>query len=148
VTPCEYAEHTQHAFDSYCKKVVKLRAHKYYVSIRNRQNKVSLFSDLTKSELAKLAKLAELITSDIYFASEFVFAVLNVKIGIADHILGKALSMLQPDKRDIILQYYFFGLNDKEVAENLRLNRRTVTQRRNNSLKILRRFMEDAADEE
>lgn len=48
-------EHKQHAFDSYCKKVLKYEAYNGYREISRCQKYEALFSELSEEELAQLA---------------------------------------------------------------------------------------------
>ena len=53
--PDRHYEHKQHAFDSYCKKVLKYEAYNGYREISRRQKYEALFSELSGGELAQLA---------------------------------------------------------------------------------------------
>src|SRR5699024_3893977 len=53
--PDRHYEHKQHAFDSYCKKVLKYEAYNGYREISRRQKYEALFSELSEEELAQLA---------------------------------------------------------------------------------------------
>ena len=53
--PDRHYEHKQHAFDSYCKKVLKYEAYNGYREISRRQKCEALFSELSEEELAQLA---------------------------------------------------------------------------------------------
>ena len=53
--PDRHYEHKQHAFDSYCKKVLKYEAYNGYREISRRQKCEALFSELSEEKLAQLA---------------------------------------------------------------------------------------------
>jgi len=55
---------------------------------------------------------------------------------------------LPEQRRDIILLYYFLGLNDREIAELLNVLYRTISYQRTSSLKKMRKIMEGFIDEE
>ena len=59
----------------------------------------------------------------------------------------RTLKTLPKDRLEIILLYYFLGMNDPEIAAHLNLLRRTVAYRRTSSLQELKKFMEGNADE-
>ena len=46
-----------------------------------------------------------------------------------------------------ILLYYFFGMTDVEIAELLKVPRSTVQYRRTSSFELLKRYLEERADE-
>jgi RNA polymerase sigma factor (sigma-70 family) len=132
----EHEEHKRHTFDSYCKKMLKYAARTYYGKLQERVGRETSFSDLTTRELAKLT------VTDAYFADEYVFDVLGATVDVSDGDLAEALSALSADRRDIVLMSYFFDMTDKEIAERLNLNRRTVAHKRTSSLRLLKNLME------
>jgi RNA polymerase sigma factor (sigma-70 family) len=131
-----HEEDKRHAFDSYCKKVLKYAARTYYGKLRERGEREVTFSDMTARELAGLA------VEDEYFTDEYVFTVFGESIGVSDSELGEALTALPADRREIVLMSYFFDMTDREIAEKLNMARRTVAYRRTSSLQELKKFME------
>ena len=53
--PNRYYEHKQHAFDSYCKKVLKCEACNGYRQISRRQKRFTSLEELSEAEMAQLA---------------------------------------------------------------------------------------------
>ena len=92
-------EHKQHAFDSYCKKVLKYEAYNGYREISRRQKCEALFSELSEEELAQLA------VYDRYSWEYTAFPVGGAVILIEDDRLAEALNALPQNNRDIFLMY-------------------------------------------
>ena len=53
------------------------------------------------------------------------------------HLRNKELSLL----------YYFFSMTDAEIAELMKVPRSTVQYRRTSSFELLKRYLEERADE-
>ena len=134
-------EHVRHAFDCYCKKVLKFKARDCYAQLNRRNEHEISFSELSDRELTSLS------ATDRYFADDHVFSVNGENIDITDGELAEALNGLPKDRRDIILLSYFFDITDKEIGQRLSLVRRTVTYRRTSSLLELKKSMEEKFDE-
>ena len=50
-------------------------------------------------------------------------------------------------KRQAVLLYYFFDMTDVEIAELMKVPRSTVQYRRTSSFELLKRYLEERADE-
>ena len=55
MTPDRHYEHKQHAFDSFCKKVLKCEAYNGYREISRRQSREVAFSELPEDSMEQLA---------------------------------------------------------------------------------------------
>lgn len=64
-----HEESKQHAFDSFCKKVLKHEARDYYDELKRLRNRAVIFSDLCEKEINQL------YTNDKYFDTEQNFNV-------------------------------------------------------------------------
>ena len=62
--------------------------------------------------------------------------------------LADALHSLPEDKRNAVLLYYFFDMSDAEIAKLCDVPRSTVQYRRTSSFELLKKFLEDCADDE
>ena len=126
----------QHAFDAYCKRLVKNEAvniqHEY---ARQGEREVS-FSDLTPREAQSLQCL------DHYASEQQTFPILNMTVEIENENLGRALTTLSPERRVIVLSAYILDMSDTEIAKRLQLHRSTVQYRRTSALKELRKLLE------
>ena len=54
---------------------------------------------------------------------------------------------LPQEKRQAVLLYYFFNMTDVEIAEAMKIPRSTVQYRRTSSFELLKRYLEERADE-
>ena len=134
-------EHKEHTFDSYCKRILKNESSDYHRRMNVRRQYGIPFAMLPQETLAQLA------VWDEYFKDTYHFEARGFEIFIADGLLAEALKTLPQDRLEIVLLYYFLGMNDKEIAAHLNLMRRTVAYRRTSSLQELKKFMEGKADE-
>lgn len=139
--PNSQEEHKEHTFDSFCKKILKHEARDYYKHLQYRREHEISISELSGEELEQFA------VWDRYFEDTYLFEVMGFEIAVADELLAEALKSLPQDRLDIILLSYFLGMSDPEIAEHLNLVRRTVAYRRTSSLQILKKYMEENADE-
>ena len=61
---------------------------------------------------------------------------------ITAKLLAEALRSLPEEKRNAVLLYYFFEMNDAEIAKLLNVSRSTVQYRRTSSFELLKRYLE------
>ncbi|MCO7026224.1 sigma-70 family RNA polymerase sigma factor [Tetragenococcus halophilus] len=104
--------HIRHAFDSFCKKVVRneaLNIQKKYARFRQRQ--ISM-------EILKQKGLdTEFYYSEPNMNSSGSFIVLGIKIFISNEELSNAIAALSSLRQEIILMSFFIGLNDREIGD-------------------------------
>jgi RNA polymerase sigma factor (sigma-70 family) len=143
VKPKSHEQDKRHAFDSFCKKVLKNEARNVYLAIKRQRDREVFFSELSARELNQLS------VTDKYFAAEQVFNVLGDDIIVCDETIAEALRSLPEQRRDIILLSYFLELSDGEIGEKLDLIRSTVQYQRTSTLRELRKLLEvDIANEQ
>ena len=142
MSPKQHEIHKQHAFDCYCKKILKNEACNIQKEYANRRNKEISFDELSAKELESLS------ATDEYFAEEYIFSVLDGKISVKNEQLAKALQALPERKRDSVLLSYFLDMTDREIAEKMNMVRKTVQYQRTSSLKQLRKRLEESSDEQ
>lgn len=130
-----HEESKQHAFDSFCKKVLKHEARDYYDELKRQRNREVIFSDLSEKEINQL------YTNDKYFDTEQNFNVLGLDVIVTDDVIAEVLQSLSERKRDIILLYYFFELSDREIGDKLNMLRATVQYQRTSTLRQLKNLM-------
>jgi RNA polymerase sigma factor (sigma-70 family) len=85
---------------------------------------------------------------DEYFEEERQFKALGFSVTIKSELLAEALRHLPERQRDIIMRYYFFGMNDREIGETSGEVRNIVSYQRNAALEKLRKIMEGLQNEE
>lgn len=129
-------------FNGFCKKVLKNEAIDAIRENRTRSRREVTFSDLSPQEENQL------YTCDQYFVNdeaEKSFFVAGREITAKQ--LADALRSLPEEKRQAVLLYYFFDMTDVEIAELMKIPRSTVQFRRTSSFELLKRFLEEKADE-
>ena len=136
VKPNSHEQSKRHAFDSFCKKILKHEARDYYDELKSQRNREVSFSDLSAKEMD------ELYTEDRYFVTEQIFNVLGLDVIVTDDVIAEALESLPERKRDIILLSYFLELSDREIGDKLNMLRSTVQYQRTSTLQQLKNFME------
>lgn len=134
--PNNHEESKQHAFDCFCKKILKHEARDYYDELKRQRSRETTFSDLSAKEMDQL------YTVDKYFATERIFNVLGLDIVVVDDVIAEALKSLSERKRDIILLSYFLELSDREIGDKLNMLRSTVQYQRTSTLQQLKKIME------
>ena len=142
MNPNNYELDKQHAFDAFCKKVLRNDVRNYYDEMKRLRDKEVSFSELSERELEQLS------TTDKYFATEQTFNVLGNDVIVTDESIAEALRNLPERNRDIILLSYFLELSDREIGKKLNLIRSTVQYQRTSTLRELKKIMEEEnADE-
>jgi len=136
VKPNKNQQSKQHAFDSFCKKILKHEARDFYDELKRQRSREVSFSDLSVNQLEQL------YTEDKYFVTEQIFSVLGLDVIVTDDVIAEALQSLPEYKRDIILLSYFLELSDREVGDKLNMLRSTIQYQRKNTLRQLKNFME------
>jgi len=142
VNPTSHEQNKRHAFDSFCKRVLKNEVRDYYDEIKRLREKEVSFSELSAQELERLA------TTDKYFSTEQIFNVLGLDVIVNSESIAAALKNLPERKRDIILLSYFLELSDTEIGKKLNLIRSTVQYQRTSTLKVLKKVMEEESVDE
>ena len=128
-------------FDSFCKTLLKNEMIDYERARSYRQKHEVSFSELTQEELSRLN------TEDDYIAESEVFRVLDYDVEVKDELISEALKYLPEKKRNVILLSYFLEMSDADIAREMSLVRSTIHEHRTRSLEILRKIMEEKADE-
>ena len=129
------------AFNGFCKRTLKHEAINAHKQTKRQQLREVTFSDLAPHEENQL------YTLDTYFENEAAEAFNVGGKKITPKLLSDALHSLPEDKRKAVLLYYFFEKSDVEIAEELNVPRSTVQYRRTSSFELLKRYLEEHADE-
>ena len=134
-------EDIQKVFDCYCKKILRNEAiniQKHYQRMNDLQ--ISL-SELTPEQLAQLS------ISDEYSTDYDLYKVMGYDVKIKNELLSEALQELSEEERFILL-LYGLGFNDGEIADLLKLVRRTVNYKRQKGFEKIRKKMEEKQHDE
>lgn len=132
-------QNKQHAFDAYCKRIVKNEAINIQLEYERQSQQEVSFSELSQQELQRLQNLQHI---DCYAPDRKVFDVMNIPVEIKDGGLAWVLSTLTVERRNIVLLFYFADMKDGEIAKRLRLKRSTVQYQRTSILEELRKLLE------
>lgn len=125
----------QHAFDSYCKKVLKNEARDRYKEHRRIREHEVFLGELSEAELGLL------FTMDEYFKNETTFEVGGMPIIVGDDKIAAALEQLDDRRRSIVLLSYFLEQTDREIGEAMGMIRATVQYQRKKALQDLRNLL-------
>ena len=129
----------QHAFDAYCKRVVKNEAINIQLEYDRQSKHEVSFSELSQRELQKVRGLQHV---DHYAPDRQIFLVQNMGFEIRDGDLARALSTLTEKRLSIILFSFFMNLKDEQIAKRLQLSRSVVQRNRTSTLEELRKLLE------
>ena len=135
-------ERIRHQFDTFCKKVLRGEARTIY-----KQQKRLAAHEISLADFSEDGAYLLSIEDDYIFDSQ-KFNVLGFDINIKNELLVEALRLLPEQQRDILLLYYFLGMNDREIGELLNVLQRSINYKRTSSLKRLKKIMEEFTDEE
>ena len=83
------------------------------------------------------------MTVDVYRPYCKKYRVLGNIVCVYDAILGEILQHITPNRREIILLYYFLGFSESEIGRMLHIDHKTVGYRRTAALQRLRELLED-----
>ena len=129
-------------FQSFCKRVLHNEACNAHEEIRRRRAKEVSFSDLA------LHEERQLYTLDKYFqAEEAEPSYQQAGKKITPKLLLEAIRTLPEEKRKAIMLYYFEGMTDVEIGKLFNTSRSTIQYRRTSSFEILKKYLEEHADE-
>ncbi|MGX4601413.1 RNA polymerase sigma factor [Faecalimicrobium sp. JNUCC 81] len=130
-------KYKQHAFDSYCKKIIKNEARNIYKEFERKSKREISLEQLTMKDIDKISISPE------YFFEESSIKCKEEIIQINDEHIMEIIMNLPEKQRSIILFSYCFNMSDSEIAEELNLVRRTVSRYRNKALIELRKYLEE-----
>lgn len=127
----------RHAFDAYCKRLVKNEAVNIHQEYARRRKREVTFSELNQQERMKLQYI------DQYAPERQIFPVLDMDIEISNGDLVRALTAITAEQRSVVLLAYLLDMTDEDIGRRLHMSRSTVQYRRTNTLEELRKIMED-----
>lgn len=138
----QFYTYQEQTFDAFTKKVIRNKSidiHREYS--RQAKREISL-SELPIDEINVQATV-----SDVYRPYSKDYLVKNHIVRVYDPLVSDLLQNLTPQRREVILLYYFLDLNDAEIGRLLQIDNTTVKYRRMTSLKILKEMLEEQEDE-
>ncbi|HGF7434816.1 TPA: RNA polymerase sigma factor [Enterococcus faecium] len=128
--------HIRHAFDSFCKKVVRneaLNIQKKYARFRQRQISMEILQQKGLS--------TEFYYSEPNLNSSGSFIVLGIKVSISNEELANAIAALPSLRQEIILMSFFIGLNDREIGDIIGKSLGSVWYQRQVALEELGKYL-------
>lgn len=128
-------------FDCYCKKVLRNE----FLDISKKRNKYAQRE--ISLEVLKNKQLNQLFYAPVYEIENTTFVVYDCDCLITDENLEKSLIKLSSIDLEIILLYYFMDMTDREIAQLLNHNRKTINRKRNKSLEKLKEYILGLNDE-
>ena len=132
----------QCVFQSFCKRVLHNEACNAHDEIRRRRKREVSFCDLA------LHEERQLYTTDKYFQAETAEPTYQMAgKEITPKLLLEAIRTLPEEKRTAILLYYFEGMTDVEIGKMFNTSRSTIQYRRTSSFELLKKYLEEHADE-
>ena len=142
VEPNSREFYKQCAFQKFCNTVLHNEACDAHKELHRHKAREVTFSDLPLDEARQLH------TFDEYFKRETAETVFE-KAGkkITPKLLLEAIRTLPEEKRKAIMLYYFEGMTDVEIGKMFNTSRSTIQYRRTSSFEILKKYLEEHADE-
>ena len=133
---------TRCEFNAYCKRALRNELIDACRERKRRQLREVIFSDLTPQEERQL------YTVDKYFQDEEAEPRYQMAgKEITPKLLLEAIRTLPEEKRKAIMLYYFEGMTDVEIGKMFNTSRSTIQYRRTSSFEILKKYLEEHADE-
>ena len=136
MTEIELQEYHVHAFDAFCKRVIRNAA---VDAFRKTKRKQKVEMDIDDPMIAYIHSIQ---THDTYTLYSRTYYVKAQPIVVRDKNLGEALQYIIPQKRAVILLSYFAGYNDTEVANILGVSPTSIARRKKSALLRLRELLE------
>ena len=138
----QFYTYQEQTYDAFTKKVIKNKSidiHREY----SRQAK----REISLSALSLADVNAQASISDVYRPYSKDYSVRNYTVRVYNPLIAELLQNLTPQRREVILLYYFLDLNDAEIGRLLQIDNTTAKYRRNAALRILREMLEEVEDE-
>ena len=142
MTQIELQEYHVHAFDAFCKRVIRNAA---VDAFRKTKRKQKVEMDIDDPMIAYIHSIQ---THDTYTLYSRTYYVKDQPIVVRDKNLGEALQYIIPQKRAVILLSYFAGYNDTEVANILGVSPTSIARRKKSALLRLRELLEVRVNDE
>lgn len=135
------SETIRNQFEVFCMRVLQNEARDCYRELERMGRKTVLFSEMTEEQLNNFSSMEE-------YASDFyLFEVSGYKVKVRNAMIGEAIGKLPKKKQDIILLAFYLDMSEAEIAQYLNLSQSTVHYHKANSLKELKKLMEEEQSE-
>ena len=130
-------------FEAYCKTTIDRAILKGRKAKSKRAECELSLSDLTDALLLSLCANDSPVEDAVQRSVDrpVVFHVRDVEIVVHDPDLGQALAFVPPQKREVLLLYYFADMSDAQIARKLGVSKSAVQRRRVSAENILKKFL-------
>ena len=142
MTKEQFYTYMEQTFDSFTKTVIRNKAIDILREYARQAAREISISDVPPADIEKWASV-----TDTYRLYRKAYNVQNYVVYVYDPVIGELLQKLTPQRRDVILLYYFLELNDVEIGKLLNIDNTTAKYRRLSALERLKRMMEETEDE-
>ncbi|WP_100489210.1 sigma factor-like helix-turn-helix DNA-binding protein [Sporolactobacillus pectinivorans] len=133
----DFQRTTQFQFDYVARKTLIRSKSNYRRSRGRRYNHEALFSEISNIDLKMLPIF------DTYHLDSQMYQVLSFNVEVRNNKIAKALDMLPERKRNTILMFYYLGMSDVEISNELKVNRSTVYRNRHSALENVKTLLEE-----
>ena len=134
-------ETIQNQFEVFCIRVLQNEARDCYRELERMSKKMVLFSEMTAEQLNSLSSTEE------YDSDFYLFEINGYKVRVRNQKIGEAISKLSKKKQDIILLSFFLDMSEADIARYMKLGQSTVHYHKANSLKELKKLMQEKQSE-
>lgn len=138
----QFYTYLEQTFDSFFKTVARNKSIDILREYARQADREKPLSELSPSDIGKSASVM-----DSYCLYSRPYRVRNYVVRVYDPNIGEVLQYLTPQRREVILLYYFLDLNDVEIGKLLHIDNSTAKYRRRSALKQLKKLMEDLQNE-
>lgn len=138
----QFYTYQEQTFDAFTRKVIRNKSIDIFREYSRQARREVPLSVLSIDELGVQASI-----SDVYRPYSKDYYVQNQLVRVHDPLIGELLQNLTPQRREVILLYYFLDLNDAEIGRLLQIDNTTAKYRRLTTLKRLKEMLEDLEDE-
>lgn len=138
----QFYTYLEQTFDSFFKTVARNKSIDILREYARQADREKPLSELSPSDIGKSASVM-----DSYCLYSRPYQVRNFVVRVYDPNIGEVLQYLTPQRREVILLYYFLDLNDVEIGKLLHIDNSTAKYRRRSALKQLKKLMEDLQNE-
>ena len=138
----QFYTYLEQSLDSFMKTVARNKSIDILREYARQADRETPLADLSPSEIATCASV-----TDSYRLYSRPYQVRNYVVQVSDPVVGEALQYLTPQRREVILLYYFLELTDVEIGRLLHIDNTTAQYRRRSALKQLKKLVEDMNNE-
>ena len=138
----QFYTYQEQTLDAFIKTVAKNKSIDILREYARQADRETPLSELSPSDIGKSASV-----TDSYRLYSRPYRVCNYVIQVSDPVIGEVLQYLTPQRREVILLYYFLDYSDAEIGRLLRIDNTTAQYRRRSALKQLKKLVEDMQNE-